>query len=47
MQTKGFTGSICRNTSKFIEQALGEKAHEQLIAEFYQTATVKQEVKQQ
>ena len=36
VQTKGFTGSDCRDASKFVEQALGERTAEQLTAEFYQ-----------
>ena len=34
--TKGFTGSSCRDASKFIEQALGQKTGERLTTEFYQ-----------
>jgi Protein of unknown function (DUF2997) len=30
VQTKGFTGSSCRDASKFIEQALGDKTAETL-----------------
>ena len=36
VQTKGFSGSSCREASRFIEQALGEKTGEQLTAEFHQ-----------
>ena len=36
VQTKGFTGSSCRQASGFIEQALGQQTSEQLTAEFYQ-----------
>ena len=36
VQTKGFTGSSCRQASQFIEQALGQLTSEQLTAEFYQ-----------
>ncbi len=42
VQTKGFTGSSCRDASKFIEQALGQKTSETLTAEFHQTAAVEQ-----
>ena len=38
VQNKGFTGSSCRDASKFIEQALGDKTAETLTAEFHQTA---------
>jgi hypothetical protein len=46
VQTKGFTGSSCRDASKFIEQALGEKTAEKLTAEFHQTATTQQQLEQ-
>ena len=36
VQTKGFTGSSCRQASGFIEQALGQRTSEQRTAEFYQ-----------
>jgi hypothetical protein len=36
VETKGFTGGSCREASRLIEQALGEKAGEQMTAEFYQ-----------
>ena len=35
VQTKGFTGSECRQASEFIETALGRQSHEQLTGEFY------------
>jgi len=46
VQTKGFTGSACKDASRFIEQALGEKTAEQPTAEFHQTDTCQQEVQQ-
>ena len=36
VQTLGFTGSSCRDASRFIEQALGQRTGEQLTAEFHQ-----------
>ena len=36
VQTKGFTGSECRDASRFVEQALGQRTAERLTAEFYQ-----------
>ena len=33
--TKGFAGSSCRDASKFIEQALGQRSSERLTAEFH------------
>ena len=47
VQTKGFTGSSCRDASKFIEQALGEKQNEQLTPEFHQIETTAERVRQQ
>jgi hypothetical protein len=37
VETKGFSGSECRQASQFIEQALGATISEQLTAEFHQT----------
>ena len=42
IETKGFTGSECRQASEFIEQALGKRTNEQLTAEFHQSATQQQ-----
>lgn len=36
VETKGFTGSQCRQASAFIEQALGARVGERLTAEFHQ-----------
>ena len=46
MQTRGFAGSSCRDASRFIEQALGQRLEEQLTAEFHQAATAKQSQQQ-
>lgn len=48
VETKGFTGGSCREASKLIEQALGQKTHEQLTAEAYQPAGLQtgQQIKQ-
>jgi hypothetical protein len=40
VETKGFVGSECRQASLFIEQALGQRASEQLKLEFYQVQAV-------
>ena len=40
--TKGFVGSECREASKFLEEALGQRAGEQLTAEFHQNQDVNQ-----
>ena len=43
LQTKGFTGSACRQASGFLEAALGDRAGEQLTAEFFHPPTVQTE----
>ncbi|MCY2989040.1 MAG: DUF2997 domain-containing protein [Planctomycetota bacterium] len=40
--TKGFTGSSCKEASKFIEQALGQRTGEKLTAEFHQVTEAQQ-----
>lgn len=40
--TKGFAGSECRDASRFIEEALGQRLNEQLTPEFHQ-ASARQE----
>ena len=42
VQTKGFAGSSCRDASRFIEQALGQRTGEKLTAEFHQSQPVQQ-----
>ena len=42
IETKGFTGSSCRDASRFVEEALGQRTGEQLTAEFHQTQTTQQ-----
>ncbi|NLX96904.1 MAG: DUF2997 domain-containing protein [Rhodopirellula sp.] len=39
IQTQGFAGSTCRDASKFLEEALGQRASERLTAEFHQGQT--------
>ena len=46
VQTKGFTGSACRDASKFIENALGDRTGEQLTPEFHQPVPAKQSLEQ-
>jgi Protein of unknown function (DUF2997) len=36
VQTRGFTGPECKDASRFVEQALGQRTAEQMTAEFYQ-----------
>ena len=44
--TTGFAGQSCRDASKFIEQALGQRISEQLTTEFHQTQSVAQQQQQ-
>ena len=37
--TRGFSGASCREASKFVEQALGQRLDERLTAEFHQSET--------
>ena len=46
VQTKGFVGGECRDASRFLEEALGQRVSETLTAEFHQTAQQKQAVQQ-
>ena len=46
VETRGLTGGECREASKFIEQALGQRTDEKLTADFYQGQTTDQRLKQ-
>jgi hypothetical protein len=46
VETRGFSGSECREASRFVEQALGSRASERLTAEFYQGQSVDQALRQ-
>jgi len=46
VETRGFSGSECREESKFIVQALGQHTGEKLTTEFYQGQTADQQLKQ-
>ena len=35
VETKGFSGSECRQASEFLEKALGQRTREQLTGEFH------------
>lgn len=43
VQTKGFAGASCRDASRLIEQALGQRTGEQLTAEFHLTQASEQQ----
>jgi hypothetical protein len=47
LETKGFGGQSCRDASRFLEQALGVRASEQLTAEFHERSAVAQSHHQQ
>jgi hypothetical protein len=38
VKTNGFSGSACKDASRFIEQALGNSGRETLLPEFYALA---------
>jgi hypothetical protein len=44
--TRGFAGQSCRDASRFIEQALGQRIGEQLTTDFHLAADA-QQVRQQ
>jgi hypothetical protein len=46
VETKGFTGSECRQASEFLEKALGQRTSEQLTAEFYAKASEQENVRE-
>jgi hypothetical protein len=46
VETKGFAGPACREASKFVEQALGQKTAEALTAEFHQGQRADQHLSQ-
>jgi len=43
VETKGFSGSACREASRFLEQALGQRQAEQLTSEFYAVSESQQQ----
>ncbi len=46
VQTTGFSGSECREASRFVEQALGRRTAETLTAEFHKGQQAGQELRQ-
>jgi hypothetical protein len=46
VQTKGFTGSSCREASKFVEKALGVVVSDTPTAEMFQSQTENQPLRQ-
>ena len=47
VQTRGFSGSSCREASRFLEEALGRCTAERLTAEFHQAPVVQHNQQQQ
>ena len=45
IQTRGYTGSTCRQASQFLEKALGQVAQDRPTAEMYQPQPVRQQSK--
>jgi hypothetical protein len=43
VQTSGFAGGECREASKFVEQALGQRTGERLTSEFHADHRVEQQ----
>jgi hypothetical protein len=46
VETKGFSGGECREASRFVEEALGERTAEQLTTEFHQDQKTDQNLRQ-
>jgi hypothetical protein len=46
VETRGFTGGSCREASRFIEEALGQRTAEQLTAAFYVAQEARQDLRQ-
>lgn len=46
VKTNGFTGSSCKDASRFIEQALGQAGTEKLLPEYFQQAGVSDRIRQ-
>jgi hypothetical protein len=47
VKTNGFTGSSCKDASRFIEQALGQSSRETMLPEFYNQASTGEQLRQQ
>ncbi|MBI1247731.1 DUF2997 domain-containing protein [bacterium] len=42
LETRGFQGTECREASRFLETALGQRTSESLTAEYHSTNVVQQ-----
>lgn len=47
IKTKGFTGSSCLESSRFLEEALGKKSHDERTADFYRSIEQVEALRQQ
>ena len=47
IQTKGFSGSECKQASRFLEEALGQNVGEKLTPEYHQNQSAQQSNEQQ
>ncbi len=47
IQTQGFLGASCRQASKFLEEALGQRISESLTAQFYQQESAQRVARQE
>ena len=43
VETKGFTGSSCRDASRLLERALGNATSDRLTSEFYESQGLRQQ----
>ena len=46
VETKGFSGGACREASKFVEQALGQRLVEQMTSEYYSSTFERQPLRE-
>jgi hypothetical protein len=46
VETHGFTGGSCREATRFIEEALGQRTAEQLTPAFYASQEARQNLQQ-
>ena len=46
VETKGFTGGSCREASRFVEEALGQRTAEQVTPGFYVVQEASQDLRQ-
>jgi len=46
VKTNGFSGSSCKDASRFIEQALGNSGRESLLPEYFQQASTGEQIQQ-